>query len=398
MTIPLSNMIDDVAPWMIQFFQGGIEEAQEYAIGSSVHRIFQCPDCKQLKEKPKRICDLYKNRSIGCICKDHKSYPEKFMKSLLDQLNIVYIWGFAAQWLKGYKSSKYPALFDFYLPEFALVIEMDGGIGHGKRSWRDRNDAGDSLVKDEWKDKRASEHGIEVIRVNSDKSSLEHLRLHITTSLADKLDLRNVDWLTCDEYAVKNIAKVVCQFYEQDKSVGVLSVARHFGMDKSTVRKYLIQGTRFGWCTYSKSESLMYRELNKLKIQNERHVTFVNNVCQYYETHKPISSWEIAVEFSVDSCTVSRALKKGGEIGLCSYTPEVARKLRNEKIGTQARTRQNKKISVIKDDIVLRTYESVTRLCERGVDDFGITFSQGNVSSVARGERRQHKGFIFKYV
>lgn len=396
--IDLKQNIIDIAPWMIPYFQGGYHEASRYAIGSSKRVFFQCPDCGTVKSKTKRICDLHKNRSIGCACKDNKSYPEKFMKNLLVQLNLEHIWGFTASWLKGYKGSRYSAIFDFYLPEYSLVIEMDGELGHGKKTWRKHDDISDTLYKDQWKDAQANAQGISVVRINADHSTVEYLQPQIQNALSSVFDLSNVNWCLCGELAVKNVVKVICQHYEQDKSIGVIALSRHFGMDKTTIRKYLVTGRKFGWCTYDEAESLYYREMNKVRSQNKRHAQLVEDVCDYYERCKPISTSDIAKKYNLSTCTVYRCLVEGHKQGLTTYTPESGRELRIANAAKIACIRQSKRIAVFKCNTYIREYGSVVELCKRGEIDFGINFSQGNVCSVARGERKLHKGYKFKYL
>jgi hypothetical protein len=77
---------------MIKYFQGGYDEAKLYTVGS--HKEFYpiCPDCNRVKNKPMMIKTLYRTNSIGCICSDKLSYPEKFIFELLKQLDIDYIY------------------------------------------------------------------------------------------------------------------------------------------------------------------------------------------------------------------------------------------------------------------------------------------------------------------
>ena len=45
-----------------------------------------CPDCGRIKDKEMYIYSIYDNKSIGCSCSDGKSQIEKYMFSLLEQL------------------------------------------------------------------------------------------------------------------------------------------------------------------------------------------------------------------------------------------------------------------------------------------------------------------------
>ena len=49
------------------------------------------------------------------------------------------------------------------------------------------------------------------------------------------------------KYATRNIVKDVCDFYSNVDNVPI-NIAKHFGLYKSTIHKYLNQGNKFGWC------------------------------------------------------------------------------------------------------------------------------------------------------
>ena len=381
---------------MIPYFQGGYNEAMQYAPKSNKKIQFRCPDCGTIKDKPTVISDVYRRRSIGCICKDRKSYPEKFMKNVLVQLDIEHVWGFTSPWLKGYNGSRYSAIFDFYLPNDSLMIEMDGGLGHGKKTWKSQSDVGETLNKDKWKDEQANTNGIKVIRICADISDVVYLREQIQESLSPLFDLSDVDWMLCGEYATKNIAKVVCQYYEQDKSIGTIALSRHFGMDKATIRKYLKQGSDYGWCTYSEAESIGLREANRVSAVKKKFEGPMKTICEFYELHKPISTSAIAKIFNLNRSTVLRQLSRGHKLGISSYTPEAGASLRKSICKECAIERFSKGIAVYKDNVLVGEYASATEVSARSIEDFGVKLHQSCVSAVARGARKQSKGYTFK--
>ena len=118
------------------------EDAYKYTKCSNKKVYVKCPDCGSIKKDKVRINDLYRYGFSCKKCGDNISYPNKFMYNILDQLNIDFIPEYSPEWL-GRKR------FDFYIPSLSLIIEMDGGLGHGKRELRKENN---SLEIDEWKD------------------------------------------------------------------------------------------------------------------------------------------------------------------------------------------------------------------------------------------------------
>lgn len=117
--------VNDIAttdPWMISYFQGGIEEARLYTIGSSAEIYFKCPYCNQVKENAIKISSLSARKKLNCVCMDYISYPEKFMRNFLSSNNVDYMYQVGKsyfQWCKNY-------IYDFYIPSKNIIIETHG--------------------------------------------------------------------------------------------------------------------------------------------------------------------------------------------------------------------------------------------------------------------------------
>lgn len=249
------NDIPTTDPWMIPYFQGGYEEAKLYS-HSSIKRIYPiCPLCGRVKEKPMTISQIYDTRSIGCVCGDGFSYPNKVMYSIFSQLKVEFISEYQSDWLGLNR-------FDFCLPHLMTFVEMDGGLGHGKNIFNVsnltyeeiQNKKVDSLNKDKYKDNLAKEHGYKVIRINSDVSNIDYIKEQIYNSdLINHFDLSIVNWQECDEYALKNIIREVCNYYRQHADESYECVANKFHISKCTVGRYLKKGLQVGWiakCEY----------------------------------------------------------------------------------------------------------------------------------------------------
>jgi hypothetical protein len=251
------NDIPTTAPWMIRYFQGGASEASLYTKSSNKIVYFKCPDCGTVKETPMIINTLYQNGgSIACKCSDGRSYPEKFMTAVFDQINIEYTYGYKPDWLIGYDGSYSPAVYDYYLPKLNLIIEMDGGIGHGKKIHaHSKLSLRETKLKDIWKDERALKKGLRVIRITADKSNVGFLSTQIICSLAKYIDLTNIDWDRCNELATKNIVKEVCEYYEAHKEGLMRNIAERFKLSNGTITTYLKRGREIGWCDYDPKAS-----------------------------------------------------------------------------------------------------------------------------------------------
>ena len=99
------------------------EDGYKYKYGTHTKLEFICPYCgKLVMGTPTEVSDV-KTHIFKCkYCKDSISYPEKVMISFLDQLGIDYVYQASSENLKWCKKYKY----DFYLPLFNYIIEMNG--------------------------------------------------------------------------------------------------------------------------------------------------------------------------------------------------------------------------------------------------------------------------------
>lgn len=297
------------------------EDAKKYTRGSRNNVKVMCPDCK--KEKMIVLKDLFKDKTIRCdcrgFCKDGTSYPEKFMYNLLNQLKIEFKTQLSKStfsWCDKYK-------YDFYLPNYNIIIETHGEqhyeeIGWGKPLKEQREN--DKIKKD-----LALSNGIEkYIIIDCRKSEINWIKNAILGSeLLGVFNLSKIDWLKCEQFAFKNIIKEVCDYWN-----------------------------------------------NKYECETAR--TIANN-----------NIWGIK-----HKQTIIKYLKKGTKHGWCNYDPE----LEWEKFS------KKKMVAVYKDDNLLHISESCVLLERQSENLFGIKLFQGAISSVCRGELKQYKGFVFKYI
>lgn len=71
--------------------------------------------------------NINRSQSASKMLKHSGTKPELKFKLLLDDNNIDYIHQYAIQWKRGWKK-----WFDFYIPKYNLLIEIDGIYWHGK--------------------------------------------------------------------------------------------------------------------------------------------------------------------------------------------------------------------------------------------------------------------------
>lgn len=150
------NDIPTTAPWMIDYFPGGIEEAKHYTHSSGKKIIFKCPVCGKLSKRKRSIRDLYKYHTIGCQCDGKMSFPELVLYNLLSQFDIKFETQVSKSTFNWCGLSRY----DFYLPDYNCIIET-----HGCQHYKQTKLIGRSLDEEQKNDVKkkntALENGIQ---------------------------------------------------------------------------------------------------------------------------------------------------------------------------------------------------------------------------------------------
>ena len=244
------NDITTTDPWMVPYFQGGYDEASKYLAGSEVKKKFICPRCHQLKNKKMYIYTLHQTKTISCPFRsDGFSYPEKFVGYFLKQLQEPFISQYSPEWANNRR-------YDFYLPNLNIIIEVDGGLGHGKKAYNNQDDLIGKQV-DEYKDDLALENiNCVVFRVNADISSLEYMKESLLQTFQNIFHMDFINWEECEKIARGSILIDVCNTFNDN--VSIPDIAAMFYISEKTIKRYLDVGTKIGLCND-------YRKLKKNK-------------------------------------------------------------------------------------------------------------------------------------
>jgi len=221
--------------------------------GTDIKLVWECLECNNTFKR--KWPDVYQGIVSCSNCADGLSYPEKFGLSLFNQLKNIYEinnydYQYSPDWIK-------PKRYDFYfeLNIGKYILEMDGSW-HKKDNKMSKQTKEKSKEIDNYKDIKAKEHGIGIIRIDCDKSELEYIKYNILNSQLNKLfDLTKIDWLKCHEYACKSLVKEVCDLW----NIGVrntLEISKITNINRKTATRYLKQGAELKWCGYDAKEEL----------------------------------------------------------------------------------------------------------------------------------------------
>ena len=212
--------------------------------GSNKKVEFICPHCNSVIEQ--YIFYVCRNGLSCQMCSDGVSYPNKLIRQVLKQLHVDFIPEYVAEWSQS-------KMYDCYFKDNngqEYVIEMDG-IQHYVDNCMPHQALKDIQNNDILKTDLANDNGVFMIRINCSTSSIEYIKKNILLSKLNGLfDLSVIDWDACDINAQSSFVKQACDLYMS----GICStkdIGRILQLDKTTVRRYLKRGVKFGWCNYN---------------------------------------------------------------------------------------------------------------------------------------------------
>ena len=228
------------------------EDTYKFTCNSGKKSDFKCPDCGNKIEK-RIITNVFRQGLFCQYCNDGISYPEKFMLSLLTQLQIKFNYQkLFNEWFKNEMRRYY----DFYIPSMKSIIEVHGMQHYEKgfeRYGENARTVEEEKENDIYKMEIALKSGISkdnYIIIDARYSNLEYIRSSIINSNISRiLDLSKVNWMLCHEDACKSIVEKVCSMWKEKSNV--TDISREIQLDRATVRKYLKQGSKIGWCDYN---------------------------------------------------------------------------------------------------------------------------------------------------
>lgn len=279
-------------------------DGYKYTYKSNKHIDFLCPYCKTVYKKS--IGDVSQYGFSCSKCSDGISYPNKFGRAFLDQLNLdYYITEYSPDWLKPYSYDNY-----FVYNDIEYILEMDGGLGHGNLDLKSKQKDVDGIRRDLIKDELANNMGITVIRIDAQQSECEYIKNNILNScLNDIFDLSVIDWKQCDMISRRNIVKEACDLYVLGLSVA--DIARELKMHKATIIRYLKKGKEFEWCSYDPKQAYIdgvRKHWKPVKVYNikDNSLYYFDSVAESGRRLSEIYGQKISED------TIRKVLKKGG--------------------------------------------------------------------------------------
>lgn len=246
--VPGINDIPTTTPWMIQFFQGGVEEARNYTYGSTKKIYPKCPICGRMATKKTPISYIYQSKKVTCVCNDGISFPEKIFISILEQLNLKYIYQLGKSNFKWCGKYKY----DFYLPDYNCIIETNG-MQHYNHNNNKIFNSDKIKQNDEEKKRIAIKNGItNYYVIDCRYSEIEYIKNSIQKNIINQIiNVDKINWEECEKFALNSLLRKACELKKKNDLYTTTDIANLLKLDPITVCKYLKRGSKLGLCEYN---------------------------------------------------------------------------------------------------------------------------------------------------
>ena len=300
------NSIWHTDKWMIPIINDD-EFCKTHTHGSKSEVYPTCSKCNRKHNKKVGVNTIYKQKSWNCSCSEGISYANKFMFKLLKQTKLYFEYEYSPDWIK-------PKRYDFYIPSMNLIIEMDGGIGHGNYNGFKKQSREDSKIADIYKDSIAEKHEIEVIRINCNYNLIEERFKYIENNIINQLknifNINSINWDECNEYACNSLIKSVALIKANNPAVSTSELVNIVGYRHSTIISWLKVANDLGWCEYNPKEEMRRSGYKSGKSLNKPILCLETN--QKFNNSKECANDSIKLfKTEMKSTGISNACRKG---------------------------------------------------------------------------------------
>lgn len=235
-------------------------------------------------------------------CGDSISYPNKYIRAFMKQVNVDYFeFEYSPTWANN---KRYDVYFEKEGKKY--IIEMDG-----QQHYRDcfYGRVENQRKNDKLKNELAENNGITLIRINCMK--VHKIKDYmIESKLNEIFDLSKINFDECTQFAFNNLMYLVCNTYKTDKKITVAQLADKFNISKDSVRRYLKAGNDGNLCIYNTEESKeRTHNFRKEQYMNSNEINFENGII-CVETNQFYKSISYASKIlGVHTNAISRCVK-----------------------------------------------------------------------------------------
>jgi len=361
------------------------EDGYKYTQCSGKKVDWKCPNCGNII-KNKRISDVH-HHGLSCpICSDGVSYPEKFMYNLLKQLNVDFEYQKKFDWCKfmNYKihNKINYGIYDFVIEPMKLIIETDGGLGHGKIVHSKTHiSKEESIYRDNIKTKLAIRHNYKLLRIDCIVSQFYYLKRSILHSeLSELFDLSQIDWEKCGHDSLKSCKIMACNYW--NKGFSTLDISHILQLHQNTITRYLKDCNEVGLCKYNSKDSYLInnekaRSKEKIKVRCISTGEIFDSIAEADRKYNAPN---------ISNCCYGKR-KSSGKLNGIKLQWEFVDKNHNK-------IRNKKQCSILQfsiNNIYLHTYVSLREASRIS------KINKTSISDTCKGKQKTAGGYIWKY-
>jgi len=240
------NSIGVKRPDLIKYFKNK-EDSYKHFCHEKKKVELVCPDCNRTKKMS--LGNLVNYGFVCDYCSCGISVPERFIISLLKQLDVDYIYQLNKSVLEWCDKFRY----DFYIPDQNIIIETHGGQHYFNAFGMKYEQVHENDIV---KEKLARNYVKEYITLDCRKSDIEWLKNSILKSKLNEIyNLIDIDWDLCYQNSLNSIVKEICLFYMSNLYLSNDDICKKYGINYQMLRRYLMIGNQYGWCNYNDIKS-----------------------------------------------------------------------------------------------------------------------------------------------
>lgn len=371
-TVKGVNTIEITHPQNLIYFVD-IEDAKSHTYGSNEKVDMKCPICNTIRNYS--IIKLNSRGFVCTKCTDNRSYPEKFMYNLLDQLKLKFKSEVIFKWSGKYR-------YDFVFNEF--IVEMDG-LFHKVDNNMNGTTAEQSKQTDDIKDAIAIENGYEIIRIEAYESNFLYLKNKVLNSnLKNILNLKYVDWQKLElDIINKSLLLEVSELWK--KGTRHFEIADILHINKQKVTSLLKTSARVGMTNY---DPIINKFVYKPISSNSVAVKCLNDNKIFYSMKQAELYYGIYKNGVGSVCHGERLSVHNLEFDFVETTPEIQAK-KDDMRKNNCKGHASKSVQCIETQEIFKSASE----CDRQMG-----FSIGLTSGYISGFRNNKDGFHFKFV
>ena len=208
------------------------EDCYNIACKSDRKFYFKCLDCGMVSKKQTLLRHIVNGNSSCKYCSDGISIPNKFMTNTLKQLSIEFTTELNKSdfnWCGYFR-------YDFYLPKYNMIIEMNGGQ-HYEECTLTKRSLFEEQMNDLFKYKCAKNHVDNYIVIDCRYSTLEWMKENIIKELSSYLNLNNVNWELAWEESQRSIVVTCLELYKEGWSID--NISKKINISNSTIYRWI---------------------------------------------------------------------------------------------------------------------------------------------------------------